>query len=59
VAADGSSRFAAQPGGTHRYLKIDDSMRPRTLEAMTLLASQPPARAAAAIDGNGAAHPPP
>jgi len=44
VAADGSSRFAAQPGGTHRYLKIDDSMRPRTLEAMTLLASQPPAR---------------
>lgn len=45
VAAGGSSRFTAQPGGTHRYLTIDDRMRARALEAMTLLASQPPARA--------------
>ncbi|MDB5676413.1 MAG: Inosine/uridine-preferring nucleoside hydrolase [Sphingomonas bacterium] len=42
VNPDGSSRFVARSGGTHRYLTMDDAQRPRALEAMTLLASEPP-----------------
>ena len=43
VLPDGSSRFDARPGGNHRYLIMDDAQRARTLEAMSLLASEPPA----------------
>ena len=43
VLPDGSSRFAARPGGNHRYLIMDDAQRARALEAMSLLASEPPA----------------
>jgi len=44
VSLDGSSRFVAGAHGRHRYLVMDDAQRARTLEAMTLLASQPPAK---------------
>jgi inosine-uridine nucleoside N-ribohydrolase len=43
VLPDGSSHFEPSPGGNHRYLILRDEQRPRTLEAMILLASQPPA----------------
>lgn len=43
VLPDGSSRFVARPDGPHRYLMMDDTQRARALEAMTLLASEPPA----------------
>jgi inosine-uridine nucleoside N-ribohydrolase len=42
VEPDGSSRFIARTGGTHRYLTMNDAQRARALEAMTLLASEPP-----------------
>jgi inosine-uridine nucleoside N-ribohydrolase len=42
VTADGSSQFVARTDGTHRYLTINDTQRARALEAMTLLASEPP-----------------
>jgi inosine-uridine nucleoside N-ribohydrolase len=42
VEPDGSSRFVARTGGTHRYLTMNDAQRARALEAMTLLASEPP-----------------
>jgi len=42
IMPDGSSRFTARTGGTHRYLTMDDRQRARSLEAMTLLASEPP-----------------
>jgi inosine-uridine nucleoside N-ribohydrolase len=44
VMPDGSSRFVARPDGAHRYLMMDDAQRARALEAMTLLASEPPRR---------------
>jgi len=44
VLPDGSSRFVARPDGAHRYLMMDDAQRARALEAMTLLASEPPRR---------------
>jgi inosine-uridine nucleoside N-ribohydrolase len=42
VMPDGSNRFVARTGGMHRYLTMDDAQRARALEAMTLLASEPP-----------------
>ncbi len=42
VLPDGSSRFEASPNGNHRYLIIKDEQRARTLEAMIILASEPP-----------------
>jgi len=42
VQPDGSTRFADRTDGTHRYLTMDDAQRARTLEAMALLASEPP-----------------
>jgi inosine-uridine nucleoside N-ribohydrolase len=44
VLPDGSSRFDLSAGGNHRYLVLTTEQRTRTLEAMILLASQPPAR---------------
>ncbi len=43
VLPDGGSRFDKSAGGNHRYLVVTDEQRVRTLEAMILLASQPPA----------------
>ena len=43
VLADGGSRFDISVGGNHRYLVLTDEQRVRTLEAMIVLASQPPA----------------
>ncbi len=37
----GRTRFEADPQGRHRYLIVDDVQRARTLEAITVLASQP------------------
>ncbi len=42
VLPDGSARFDLSAGGNHRYLVLSDEQRVRTLEAMILLASQPP-----------------
>ncbi len=42
VLPDGSSRFEPSAAGNHRYLVLTDEQRARTLEAMILLASQPP-----------------
>ena len=39
----GRTEFHADPAGRHRYLILTDQQRPRTLEALILLASQPPA----------------
>ena len=44
VLPDGSSRFDLSANGKHRYLVLTAEQRTRTLEAMILLASQPPAR---------------
>ena len=43
VLPDGSSRFEPSSTGNHRYLILRDEQRARTLEAMIMLASQPPA----------------
>ncbi len=40
--ATGRTKFEAAPGGRHRYLILDAAQRSRTLEAMILLASEPP-----------------
>jgi inosine-uridine nucleoside N-ribohydrolase len=42
VLANGGSRFEETEGGLHRYLILDAAQRARTLEAMEMLASQPP-----------------
>jgi purine nucleosidase len=42
VLPDGSSRFSISAGGNHRYLVLTEEQRTSTLEAMILLASQPP-----------------
>lgn len=42
VAEDGLTSFSKAPNGKHRYLIIDQSQKPRTLEALQLLSSQPP-----------------
>jgi inosine-uridine nucleoside N-ribohydrolase len=43
VLPDGSSHFEPSATGNHKYLIITDEQRARTLEALILLASQPPA----------------
>lgn len=50
VLPDGGTKFNPDPKGNTRYLIATEAERPRTLETMILLASQPPeqARAAAA-----------
>ena len=40
--AQGRTSFHPDPQGKHRYLIVDERQRTRTLEAMELLASQPP-----------------
>jgi inosine-uridine nucleoside N-ribohydrolase len=42
VLPNGDSRFDISAGGNHRYLVLTNEQRVRTLEAMILLASQPP-----------------
>lgn len=42
VLADGGTRFDESDGGTHRYLILSEEQKARTLEAMVMLASQPP-----------------
>ena len=41
---EGRTKFEPRPGGRHRYLVLDDMRKARTLEALVLLASQPPQR---------------
>jgi hypothetical protein len=48
VLADGGTRFTPDPQGNTRYLIAAEAERPRTLETMILLASQPPEQAHAA-----------
>lgn len=43
VEDDGYTRFREEPGGRHRILKLPPERAARTLEALVLLASQPPA----------------
>lgn len=40
--ADGGTRFDESENGTHRYLILSDEQKARTLEAMVMLAGQPP-----------------
>jgi purine nucleosidase len=44
VLEDGSPRFKEAEGGSHRYLILGGQQKARTLEAMVMLASQPPSR---------------
>jgi inosine-uridine nucleoside N-ribohydrolase len=46
VLDDGSSRFEEIPGGRDRYLILREQQKARTLEAMMMLISQPPAHRA-------------
>lgn len=46
VLPDGGTRFTPDPQGNARYLIATEAERPRTLETMILLASQPPEKAA-------------
>lgn len=45
VLNDGSSRFQESDTGSHRYLVLNEEQKARTLEAMMMLASQPPLNA--------------
>jgi hypothetical protein len=47
VESDGSTRFTPDPAGRHRYLILREDQKPRVLEAMVQLASQPPGSHAA------------
>jgi inosine-uridine nucleoside N-ribohydrolase len=47
IQPDGSSQFAADAHGKHRYLVLRPEERSRTLEAMVQLSSQPPGSVAA------------
>jgi inosine-uridine nucleoside N-ribohydrolase len=42
VLADGGTRFEESENGAHRYLILGKEQQARTLEAMVMLASQPP-----------------
>ncbi len=42
VAADGATHFEPAAGGKHRYLILKPAERPRVLEALVQLSSQPP-----------------
>jgi hypothetical protein len=44
IEPDGFTRFEANPQGNHRYLILRPEQRPRVLEALVQLASQPPSR---------------
>jgi inosine-uridine nucleoside N-ribohydrolase len=44
VEADGFTRFSPSEDGHHRYLKLSEAQRVRTLEALVQLSSQPPSR---------------
>ena len=46
ISADdrGRTTFRADASGRHRYLLLDDAQRARALEAMVMLASEPPGR---------------
>ena len=44
VLPDGGSRFEESESGSHRYLVIEPGQRARTLEALVMLASQPPVK---------------
>ncbi len=46
VLPDGASRFDELEGGRHRYLILYEEQKARALEAMVMLASQPPAHVA-------------
>jgi len=41
VDDQGQTHFAEAPDGRHRYLVLDPAQKPRTLEALILLATQP------------------
>jgi inosine-uridine nucleoside N-ribohydrolase len=43
IEPDGSSRFTPSKNGRRRYFLMNDLQRAKALEAMTMLASQPPA----------------
>jgi inosine-uridine nucleoside N-ribohydrolase len=51
VLPDGGTKFTTDPKGNCRYLIVTEAERPRTLETMILLASQPPEKTAAAAAG--------
>ena len=51
VLPDGATKFTPDPQGKQRYLIVTDAQKPRTLETMILLASQPPEKARAAATG--------
>ena len=42
VESDGFTRFAEEPQGSHRYLVLKTDQKPRVLEALVQLSSQPP-----------------
>src|SRR5262249_57695988 len=42
VLADGFTRFTESPHGSHRYLVLKPEQKPRVLEALVQLSSQPP-----------------
>lgn len=44
VAEDGLTDFEIDSSGRHQYLILDPQQKPRILEALTLLSSQPPTR---------------
>ena len=44
VEADGFTRFMETPQGKHRYLILKPEQKPRVLEALVQLSSQPPSR---------------
>ena len=48
VEADGFTRFAESSHGSHRYLVLRPQQKPRALEALVQLSSQPPCR----VDGD-------
>jgi inosine-uridine nucleoside N-ribohydrolase len=48
VLLDGETKFTPDPQGKQRYLIVTDAQKPRTLETMILLASQPPEKSRAA-----------
>ncbi|HEU5336423.1 MAG TPA: nucleoside hydrolase [Terriglobales bacterium] len=51
VLPDGGTRFTPDPKGSARYLIATEAERPRTLETMILLASEPPEKVAAVAAG--------
>jgi purine nucleosidase len=44
IGQDGSTRFVESSQGTHRYLILRPEQKPRVLEALVQLSSQPPTR---------------